>query len=115
MVLPGEMLHFDAGRPKSVHALNRAMDEEGLIFVSAQKDPKISEIEPDDIYETGTLCALRQVLPMPGDSARVFVEGVCRALAVKVRDDGEGLLRRYRDAGGREMQACQGGGRCAAG
>ena len=82
VVLPGEMLHFDAGRPKSVHALNRAMDEEGLIFVSAQKDPKISEIEPDDIYETGTLCALRQVLPMPGDSARVFVEGVCRALAV---------------------------------
>lgn len=91
VVLPGEMLHFDAGRPKSVHALNRAMDEEGLIFVSAQKDPKISEIEPDDIYETGTLCALRQVLPMPGDSARVFVEGVCRALAVKVRDDGEGF------------------------
>ena len=84
VVLPGEMLHFDAGRPKSVHALNRAMDEEGLIFVSAQKDPKISEIEPDDIYETGTLCALRQVLPMPGDSARVFVEGVCRALAVKI-------------------------------
>lgn len=40
VVLPGEMLHFDAGRPKSVHALNRAMDEEGLIFVSAQKDPK---------------------------------------------------------------------------
>ena len=76
VVLPGEMLHFDAGRPKSVHALNRAMDEEGLIFVSAQKDPKISEIEPDDIYEIGTLCALRQVLPMPGDSARVFVEGV---------------------------------------
>ena len=91
VVLPGEMLHFDAGRPKSVHALNRAMDEEGLIFVSAQKDPKISEIEPDDIYETGTLCALRQVLPMPGDSARVFVEGVCRALAMKVRDGEEGF------------------------
>ena len=91
VVLPGEMLHFDAGRPKSVHALNRAMDEEGLIFVSAQKDPKISDIEPDDIYETGTLCALRQVLPMPGESARVFVEGVCRALAMKVRDGEEGF------------------------
>ena len=64
VVLPGEMLHFDAGRPKSVHALNRAMDEEGLIFVSAQKDPKISEIEPDDIYET-VLSAPEQVLPMP--------------------------------------------------
>lgn len=30
VVLPGEMLHFDAGRPKSVHALNRAMVRKGL-------------------------------------------------------------------------------------
>ena len=91
VVLPGEMIHFDAGRPKSVNALNRAMDEEGLIFVSAQKDAKKTDINTSDIFETGTLCALRQVLPLPGDSVRVFAEGVCRARASAVYDSGEGF------------------------
>ncbi len=91
VVLPGQMLRFDVGRPKSVHALNRAMDEEGLIFVSAQKDPKTYDVEPDGIYETGTLCALRQVLPTPGESARVSVEGISRAIITHIEDGDEGF------------------------
>lgn len=86
VVLPGEMIHFDAGRPKSINALNRAMDEEGLIFVSAQKDARKTEIEAEDISTMGTLCTLRQVLPLPGESARVFAEGICRAKAVVLRE-----------------------------
>lgn len=89
VVLPGEMIHFDAGRPRSVNALNRAMDEEGLIFVSAQKDAKKTDIDSADIFQTGTLCTLRQVLPLPGESARVFAEGVCRAKASIIFDAGE--------------------------
>ena len=89
VVLPGEMIHFDAGRQRSINALNRAMDEEGLIFVSAQKDAKKTEIDTADILETGTLCALRQVLPLPGESARVFAEGICRAKASVIYDEGE--------------------------
>ncbi len=42
LVLPVDAWIPKCCRPKSVHALNRAMDEEGLIFASAQKDPKIS-------------------------------------------------------------------------
>lgn len=89
VVLPGEMIHFDAGRQRSINALNRAMDEEGLIFVSAQKDAKKAEIDTADILETGTLCALRQVLPLPGESARVFAEGICRAKASVIYDEEE--------------------------
>jgi len=89
VVLPGEMIHFDAGRTRSVNALNRAMDEEGLIFVSAQKDAKKTDIDSADIFQAGTLCALRQVLPLPGESARVFAEGICRAKAEIIYDAGE--------------------------
>ena len=89
VVLPGEMIHFDAGRTRSVNALNRAMDEEGFIFVSAQKDAKKTEIDSADIFQTGTLCALRQVLPLPGESARVFAEGICRAKAEMIYDTGD--------------------------
>jgi len=91
VVLPGEMLHFDAGREKSVDAINRAMDEGGMIFVSAQRDAKITDVTPRDLFEIGTLCYLKQVLPMTGDSVRVFIEGVSRAVAVKIADGEEGF------------------------
>ncbi len=86
VVLPGELLHFDAGREKSVNALREAMRRDDLIFLSAQRDARKAEITPEDIFETGTLCKLRQMLTLPGDSNRVFVEGLCRATAVSIAD-----------------------------
>ena len=88
VVLPGELLHFDAGREKSVAALNKAMEKGGLVFLSAQKDARKSEIGPDDIQEIGTLCTLRQVLTMPGNAVRVFAEGKERAVAVSITERG---------------------------
>ena len=72
VVLPGELLHFDAGREKSVNALREAMRRDDLIFLSAQRDARKAEITPEDIFETGTLCKLRQMLTLPGDSNRVL-------------------------------------------
>ena len=86
VVLPGELLHFDAGRDKSVNALNEAMRRDDMVFLSAQRDPRKAEITPEDIFEIGMLCKLRQVLSLPGDSSRVFVEGVCRAVAASITD-----------------------------
>ncbi|NCB31707.1 MAG: AAA family ATPase, partial [Clostridia bacterium] len=86
VVLPGELLHFDAGRDKSVNALNEAVQRDDLVFLSAQKDARKAEINTDDIFEVGMLCKLRQMLSLPGDSSRVFVEGVCRAVAVSITD-----------------------------
>lgn len=88
VVLPGELLHFDAGREKSVNALHEAMRRDDLIFLSAQRDARKAEVTPEDIFETGTLCKLRQMLTLPGDSNRVFVEGLCRATAASIADGG---------------------------
>lgn len=86
VVLPGELLHFDAGRDKSVKALSEAMRREDMVFLSAQRDARKAEITTDDIFEIGMLCKLRQMLSLPGDSSRVFVEGICRAIAVSITD-----------------------------
>ena len=86
VVLPGELLHFDAGREKSVAALNKAMESGGLVFLSAQRDARKSDIGPEDIHEIGTLCTLRQVLTMSGNSVRVFAEGKERAVAVSITE-----------------------------
>ncbi len=86
VVLPGELLHFDAGREKSVAALNKAVESGGLVFLSAQRDARKSDIGPEDIHEIGTLCTLRQVLAMSGNSVRVFAEGKERAVAVSITE-----------------------------
>ncbi len=80
VVLPGELLHFDAGREKSVNALQAAIQlQDGMIFLSSQLDARKNDVGVDDIYKVGTLCKIRQVLCLPGDSVRVLVEGVSRA------------------------------------
>ena len=53
VIFPGMLLQFDVGRKKSVLALNKAMDENQLIFLVAQKDLTDSEPDGDQIYRMG--------------------------------------------------------------
>jgi len=79
VVLPGELLHFDAGRQGSVKALTAAAEDGSLVFLTSQKDVRKNEVGRDDIYRIGTVCRIRQVLNLPGDAMRVLVHGICRA------------------------------------
>ena len=44
VVLPGELLHFDAGRQGSVKALAAAAEEESVVFLTSQKDVRKNEV-----------------------------------------------------------------------
>ncbi|AZV58308.1 endopeptidase La [Clostridium sp. AWRP] len=79
-VFPYMVLHFDVGRKKSVLALEEAMLADQKIFLTAQKEAKIEEPEEEDIFETGTICNIKQILKLPGDTVRVLVEGETRAI-----------------------------------
>lgn len=78
VVFPGMILHFDVGRKKSIEALNEAMKSGQLIFLAAQKDLRNDEPSPEDIYETGAVAKVKQLLHLQGSAMRVLVEGVCR-------------------------------------
>lgn len=79
IVFPYMALHFEVGREKSIAALEKAMEDDQVIFLSAQKDKEISEPATDDIYEVGTVSKIKQILKLPGDIIRVLVKGVYRA------------------------------------
>ncbi|RMD00308.1 endopeptidase La [Clostridium autoethanogenum] len=79
-VFPYMVLHFDVGRKKSILALEEAMLVDQKIFLTAQKEAKIEEPEEEDIFETGTICNIKQILKLPGDTVRVLVEGETRAV-----------------------------------
>jgi ATP-dependent Lon protease len=82
-IFPYMVLHFDVGREKSILALEGAMLTEQRIFLTAQKDVKTEEPGEEDIFKTGTICNIKQILKLPGDTVRVLVEGESRAVLRK--------------------------------
>ncbi|PLT32369.1 endopeptidase La [Bacillus sp. V5-8f] len=79
LVYPTMVLHLDVGREKSVQALEKAMVEDHLIFLTTQKDVSLDEPGEDDIYKMGTLTKVKQMLKLPNGTIRVLVEGLSRA------------------------------------
>lgn len=78
-IFPHMVLHFDVGREKSILALESAMVKDQTIFLVTQIDAKIENPGLNDIYKIGTVCKIKQILKLPGDTIRVLVEGIHRA------------------------------------
>lgn len=78
-IFPYMVLHFDVGREKSILALEDAMLNSQEILLVAQKNAKVEEPDEEDIYGMGTMCNIKQILKLPGETVRVLVEGIGRA------------------------------------
>lgn len=79
VVFPKSIIHFDVGRKNSITAINKAMKENQLIFLAAQKDPVINDPKLIDLYSIGVVAKVVQVLKQPDDITRVVLEGKYRA------------------------------------
>lgn len=79
LVFPTMVLHLDVGRDKSVQALEKAMVDDSLIFLTTQKDISIDDPDEEDLYKMGTLTKVKQMLKLPNGTIRVLVEGLMRA------------------------------------
>lgn len=65
LVFPNMVLHFDVGRDKSIGALEEAMVADQKILLVAQKDAKVDFPTRNEIYTTGTVAKIKQLLKMP--------------------------------------------------
>jgi len=82
-IFPYMVIHFDVGRDKSIKALEEAMLQNQKIFLTTQKNIETDDPKIDEIHDIGTLCKVKQMLKLPGDTIRVLVEGLSRA---KIKD-----------------------------
>jgi ATP-dependent Lon protease len=73
-VFPGMVIHFDVGRPKSVKALEVAMERNQMALLVTQKEMKKEEITTDDFFRIGCKVKVKQLLKMPDGLVRVLVE-----------------------------------------
>ena len=79
IVFPNMVMHLDVGRERSVNALEQAMMEDNKILLVSQKEARIDEPAPEDLYTMGTIAQIKQLLKLPGGTIRVLVEGLARA------------------------------------
>jgi len=86
-VFPYMVLHFDVGREKSIKAVEEAMNNEQLIFLSTQKDIKTDDPKPEDVYTFGTVSKIKQIMKLQNGNIRILVEGIARGKIVNIFDE----------------------------
>lgn len=79
VLFPGTFLNFDAGRPSSVAAVNAAGIGENEIFITAQKNAFIDSPAKKDLYRTGVIAKIKQIIKLANGNVKLNVEAVCRA------------------------------------
>ncbi|WP_288867864.1 endopeptidase La [uncultured Parvimonas sp.] len=90
-IYPYSVVHFDAGRKKSIDAIETALKKDSILVVFTQKDIRTEDPKAEDLYEMGTVVIVKQILKMNNGVTRVLAEGICRCKAKKIYDDGRFL------------------------
>ncbi len=79
VVFPGMIVPLFVGREKSVKALEEVMRDDKHILVVTQKNAQDDDPAPEEIYATGTIASVLQLLKLPDGTVKVLVEGLRRA------------------------------------
>jgi ATP-dependent Lon protease len=79
VVFPYMQIPIFVARERSLAALEDAMAGDRLLMLVAQRDPRIEDPEPDDLYGVGTVVTVMRTQRMPDGRTRALVQGVAKA------------------------------------
>src|SRR5690554_1365987 len=79
VVFPHMVIPLFVGRPRSIKALEMAMEGGNNIMLVAQKSAGKDDPAPEDLYEIGCAASILQMLKLPDGTVKVLVEGLQRA------------------------------------
>jgi len=86
VVFPHMVIPLFVGRPKSIKALEAAMEAGKSIMLVAQKNAAKDEPSAEDIYAIGCVANILQMLKLPDGTVKVLVEGAQRATIHRIED-----------------------------
>jgi ATP-dependent Lon protease len=87
VVFPHMVIPLFVGRPKSIKALETAMESGKSIMLVAQKNAAKDEPVAEDIYPIGCVANILQMLKLPDGTMKVLVEGAQRAHIHAIADE----------------------------
>lgn len=91
VAFPKMVMHFDVAREKSIASVERALKENDRIFLVTQHETYVDNPKAADLYKTGVVAEIKQVLRLPDNIVKIIVEGLYKANLVHLYDDGEVL------------------------
>lgn len=86
VVFPHMVIPLFVGRPKSIKALETAMESGKSILLVAQKSAAKDEPGVEDLYQIGCVANVLQMLKLPDGTVKVLVEGTRRARIEEIAD-----------------------------
>jgi len=86
VVFPHMVIPLFVGRPKSIKAMETAMEAGKSILLVAQRSAAKDDPSPADMYAIGCVSNILQMLKLPDGTVKVLVEGGTRAQIKEVVD-----------------------------
>src|SRR3954449_8017650 len=86
VVFPHMVIPLFVGRPKSIKAMETAMEAGKSILLVAQKSAAKDDRGPQDMYAIGCVSNILQMLKLPDGTVKVLVEGGTRARIGEIVD-----------------------------
>lgn len=83
VVFPYMVVPLFVGRKKSIRAIEEAMLKDRKIILCSQKAAKTDDPAAEDLFTTGTVAEILQLLKLPDGILKILVEGTTR---VKIRN-----------------------------
>src|SRR5437867_12927940 len=84
VLFPNAILPLTVGRDTSLKLIAELKDEERFIGVVAQRDPRVDNPRPVDLYQIGTAAYVHKIIKLPSQSLFIFVEGLQRIAVEEV-------------------------------
>lgn len=97
-ILPKSILPIIVGRDFSKSAVEAALKDNRMVFITSQKQGDIERPQKDDLYIEGTRAVILQVMRMQNGSLKILAEGLCRAIITQFSDNGEYISVEYKDS-----------------
>ena len=88
-ILPKMVIHFDVSRKVSIEAVEQAMRTDQTVFLVTQLSSQTEEPDKDDLYRTGTVATIKQLLKLPNGIVRVLAEGESKAVLKELDTSGD--------------------------
>ena len=86
VVFPRTEASLFVGRAKSIKAIQAAMASDRKIVLITQKNVDVTHPKETDLFKVGVLCEILQLLKMPDDTYKVFLEGLKRVRLLSFSD-----------------------------
>lgn len=79
VVFPYMIYPILAGRESTIKAINKSLDKDKYILLVTQLDEKIEDPTYENLYKTGVVAKILQVLKLPNGLIKVLVDGIVPA------------------------------------